>query len=82
MSHGSTTTFTVTSSTGYTRNSVSGDAAGGSWSGNTYTTAGNPNPQSQLQLPTAPGEVDAYEQDDSAGAAKVISDGETQKSHH
>ena len=34
-----TTTFTVYPSTGYSRGSVSGDASGGTWSGNTYTTA-------------------------------------------
>ncbi len=39
VTHGNTTTFTVSPSTGYSRGSVSGDAAGGSWSGNTYTTA-------------------------------------------
>jgi|GEM_PF-4844731 len=39
VTHGNTTTFTVSPDAYYTRNSVSGDASGGSWNGNTYTTA-------------------------------------------
>ncbi|MEI6514862.1 MAG: CARDB domain-containing protein, partial [bacterium] len=39
VTHGNTTTFTVSPATGYSRGSVSGDATGGSWNGNTYTTA-------------------------------------------
>ncbi|MBX3733144.1 MAG: cadherin domain-containing protein [Verrucomicrobiae bacterium] len=39
VTHGNTTTFAVSPTTHYERNSVSGDAGGFSWSGNTYTTA-------------------------------------------
>ena len=38
VTHGSTTTFTVSPSVGYERDGVTGDS-GGSWSGNTYTTS-------------------------------------------
>ncbi len=77
VSHGSTTTFTVSPSTGYTRGSVSGDAAGGSWSGNTYTTA----PVTQARTLTFSFVLNTYTVSAAAGTGGTVSPSSRSVSH-